>query len=318
MTPATAIVAIGRNEGERLRRCLLSIPAGTTVIYVDSRSTDGSVDWARQYGAKVVELDLSVPFTAARARNAGLAELERLAPETVYVQFVDGDCEFEPGWITAATRFLDDHPQAGVVCGRRRERFPDASVYNRLCDAEWNTPVGQADACGGDALMRLAALRQVGGYDPAVVAGEEPELCARLRAIGIEVWRIDAPMTIHDAAILRIGQWWRRAVRGGFGYAQVWRLRGLYASEVKRAVIWAGVLPLTAIVMAVIFSPWWLLLLAAPLLQVIRLALRWGGSRLAWQKAFFLTLAKWPELQGILRYAGEAGKARPLPPTSYK
>ena len=61
------VVAIGRNEGERLRRCLNSVVGrGHTVVYVDSGSTDGSTELARELGADVVELDLSLPFTMAQ------------------------------------------------------------------------------------------------------------------------------------------------------------------------------------------------------------------------------------------------------------
>ena len=63
------VIAIGRNEGERLRRCLDSVVGkGFSVVYVDSNSTDGSVDFARSVGAEVVELDMSLPFSAARAQ----------------------------------------------------------------------------------------------------------------------------------------------------------------------------------------------------------------------------------------------------------
>src|SRR4051794_38450615 len=67
------VVVIGRNEGQRLVRCLQSLtPAGAPVVYVDSGSTDGSVQRARELGAKVIELDRSIPFSASRARNTGL------------------------------------------------------------------------------------------------------------------------------------------------------------------------------------------------------------------------------------------------------
>ena len=40
----TGAVVIGRNEGVRLRRCLLSLRAGVDyVVYVDSGSTDNSL-----------------------------------------------------------------------------------------------------------------------------------------------------------------------------------------------------------------------------------------------------------------------------------
>ena len=228
-----AVIVIGRNEGDRLRRCLASIPQEIGIIYVDSRSTDDSVAFAKSLGIHVIELDMSIPFTAARARNAGVLALNCLFPRACYVQFLDGDCVIEAGWLDQAAAHLDRNPSSFVVCGRRRERFPDASVYNRWCDAEWNTPVGEALACGGDAMMRMDALRQIGLYDETVIAGEEPELCARFRAAGGRIWRIDAPMTVHDAAMHHLGQWWHRTVRCGFGYAQVWHLRRLYDRELK-------------------------------------------------------------------------------------
>ncbi|MEM9139196.1 MAG: glycosyltransferase, partial [Pseudomonadota bacterium] len=206
---AVGAVIIGRNEGARLIRCLASVGSAACMVYVDSGSTDGSVQAAREAGAEVVELDMDMPFTAARARNAGLARLREIGAFD-YVQFIDGDCELQPGWIALALAFLEEHPDVAVACGRRRERFPEASVYNRLCDHEWDTPVGEAKACGGDALMRMTALAAVGGYRDDLIAGEEPELCVRLRAAGWRVWRLDAEMTLHDADMHRFGQWWRR------------------------------------------------------------------------------------------------------------
>jgi hypothetical protein len=92
---------------------------------------------------------MSQPFTAARGRNAGFAALKAMKRDIRYVQFVDGDCEVVPGWLDAAFVFLENWNEVAVVCGRRRERYPERSVYNRLCDIEWDTPVGQAAACGG-------------------------------------------------------------------------------------------------------------------------------------------------------------------------
>jgi len=154
------VVVIGRNEGERLARCLASVvTVAAKVIYVDSGSSDGSVDLARRLGASVVELDMSVPFTAARARNEGVARLRDLEPEIAYIQFVDGDCEVVKEWLKQAVDFLDQHADVAVVCGRLRERFPDRSIYNMMCDIEWDTPVGETAACGGIAMMRAGALQ---------------------------------------------------------------------------------------------------------------------------------------------------------------
>jgi GT2 family glycosyltransferase len=221
MSDTIGAVAIGRNEGERLRRCLTSLIGRVgSVVYVDSGSTDGSVALARQLGAIVVQIDPSVPFTAARARNLGFAKLLEVAPGVGRVQFVDGDCEVVAGWLGRASSELSEGSDLAVVCGRRRERFPDASIYNRLCDLEWDTPIGYADACGGDAMMHVAAFQEVGGYNADLIAGEEPDLCLRLRQRGWKIVRVDAEMTLHDAAMTHFRQWWKRTLRAGHAYAE--------------------------------------------------------------------------------------------------
>lgn len=223
----TAVVVIGRNEGDRLIRCLAAIEGQSTrIIYVDSGSNDGSVEAARAAGVVVEELELSSPFTAARARNVGL-EVIRRGVATEYVQFVDGDCELQPTWIAKAVDFLEEHPTAAVAYGRLRERYPGASVYNRLCDYEWDTPVGRSKSCGGIALMRITAIDEVGGFNSKLVAGEEPELCVRLRGNGWEIWRLEAEMAVHDAAMTKFSQWWKRARRGGMGQPRGWRCTAL-------------------------------------------------------------------------------------------
>src|ERR1700732_2176195 len=96
------LVVIGRNEGERLARCLASVRVISKRVYVDSGSTDGSVALAQKEGVKVVELPVPPHFTAARARNTGLAHLLTDDPDLEFVQMVDGDCELQPGWIEGA------------------------------------------------------------------------------------------------------------------------------------------------------------------------------------------------------------------------
>jgi glycosyltransferase involved in cell wall biosynthesis len=194
------IVVIGRNEGNRLKKCLLSvIGEAEIVVYVDSGSTDNSVALAKSLDVHVVELDLSIPFTAARARNKGFEYLLQVKPEVEFVQFVDGDCRIVDGWLERAINELNAQPEVVVVCGRCREEFPNNSIYNRLCDIEWDTPVGEAKACGGNSMMRVTALKKVGGFNPTLIAGEEPELCVRLRQAGGKILRIDAEMTVVEA-----------------------------------------------------------------------------------------------------------------------
>jgi GT2 family glycosyltransferase len=305
------VVVIGRNEGQRLIDCLASIAGiGAKTVYVDSGSTDGSPAQAAAMGAEVVNLDMSVPFTAGRARNEGFARLRRVHPEVGLVQFVDGDCTLADGWLAAATAFMLAHPDVAIVCGRRKERHPDRSVYNALCDIEWDTPIGDAGACGGDFLARADVFAQIGGFNQALIAGEEPEMCYRLRRAGWRIVRIDAPMTHHDAAISRLGQWAKRTSRSGYAYAvQGWLHRSdpdRYCwRENARILFWALVLPVATILLAWRISPWFALLALAYPLQLWR---TWRATKRvhpdgrAFPYAFFLLLSKWTELHGQLRF----------------
>ncbi|MBX3466626.1 MAG: glycosyltransferase family 2 protein [Planctomycetes bacterium] len=306
------VVVIGRNEGARLVRCLESVRgAGRPLVYVDSGSTDGSPAAARRLGAEVVALDMSVPFTAARARNAGLFRLLERHPDLELVQLVDGDCEVHPGWLEAGAAAMAADPRLGVVCGRTRERHPRATVYNRLMDIEWDGPLGDIPASTGNALVRVEALREAGWFRADLIAGEEPELCLRVRRRGWRVARIGAEMVVHDAAMTRFGQWWRRTVRAGHAYAEGAHLHGAgperhWVREARRAVLWGAVLPAVALGGAPLTLGGSLLLgLAYPACaaRVYARVRRRGRSRAdAAAYAAFTVLGKLPELQGVLRF----------------
>lgn len=311
--PTIGVVVIGRNEGERLRRCLESlIGRASRLVYVDSGSTDGSQALASSLGAEVVVLPADQPFTAARARNAGFERLLALQPQTDFVQFVDGDCVVQEGWIEHAAAALIAHPDVAVVCGRRREMHPESSCYNRLCDLEWDTPVGEARACGGDAMMRASALAAVGGYDPTIIAGEEPELCVRLRLNGWRILRLGVEMTLHDAAMTRFSQWWRRTLRAGHAYAEGAARHGRpperhCVRDVRSILVWGGALPLLAVAAA------WPTRGAS--LAVLLLIYVLQGARIAWRErrrgrsgpdarlyAIFTVLGKFAQLLGVMTY----------------
>ncbi len=321
-----AAIVIGRNEGARLVRCLQSLQGRAyPIVYVDSGSSDGSVEAARALGSEVVALDMRLPFTAARARNAGRAHLASLAgqpPE--FLQFVDGDCEVAATWCDVGMAFLSANPRFAVACGRRRERHPDVSTYNRLCDLEWDTPIGETLACGGDALIRTAAFDAVSGFNPALIAGEEPELCLRLRAQGWHIQRLDAEMTLHDASMLHFSQWWTRAVRCGHAFAEGAALHGSaepahWVRETRRALLWGALLPITFVLLAAAGTGWALGLFIIYPLQVVRLFMRGRrGTRNNALQAVFHTLARFPEAQGALTYHYRRLTAAPARLIEYK
>lgn len=318
-----AVVIIGRNEGARLIRGLDSVNGANRVIYVDSGSTDGSQLAATRAGAEVVSLDMTTRFTAARARNAGLARLREHGVTPDLVQFMDGDCELQPGWLDTAKAFLENHPEVGVVFGRRRERFPEATLYNRMCDWEWDVPIGEARACGGDAMIWMSALDAIGGYDPTLIAGEEPEMCVRLRAAGWKIWRIDAEMTLHDAEMTRFGQFWSRARRAGYAWAEGATLHGApperhCVDQVYRALFWGAFIPLAILILALAISPTALALFAVYPLRALRFALRDGTTRESWERAWLLSLGKFAEAAGVIEYHLRRLAGRPRGLIEYK
>jgi len=320
MLTRVGVVIIGRNEGERLLCCLQSLTEQVTqLVYVDSGSTDDSVSLARNMGAEVVALDMTVPFTAARARNEGFERMRKLYPYAEYVQFVDGDCEVAAMWLENAMTFLDAQPDVVAVCGRRRERYPDKTTYNMLCDIEWNTPIGEAKACGGDAMMRVMAFENVQGFRADLIAGEEPELCVRFRSAGWRIWRLDQEMTLHDAAMTRFSQWWKRTTRAGHAFAEGAYLHGApperhWVSESRRAWIWGLVIPVIALLLGLINLKWGMLCLLIYPIQVIRLAsCNSSQGKKSWIMAFFLVLGKFPEMLGQINffqrlYSGKQGR----------
>jgi GT2 family glycosyltransferase len=311
MKAQVAVVLIGRNEGERLRNALESIPDGLQIVYVDSKSTDDSVALAKQKGCIVVELDMSLPFTAARARNEGFAALIHHAAQIEYVQFMDGDCEIAPDWLPKAIAALAEHEEVALVCGRRREKYPQSSRSMSMIDMEWHTPLGYVEACGGDFLIRVSAFQEVEGFDASWIAGEEPELCLRLRQRGWKLLRIDHDMTFHDAHITRFSQLWRRSIRSGHAFAEGFWNYGLTQEryclkQVLSTIFWPFFLPFAIITMFIPshgLSSIALLLYFVPYSRMVSFQQKNGYSKpQARLYAKFVLILKFAEFLGILTF----------------
>jgi len=310
MTRVAAVV-IGRNEAANLPRCLSSVSGhAAPIVFVDSGSDDDSVERARRLGADVVELDPTTPFTVGRARNAGLVRAVCLDPAVAYIQFVDADSRIAPAWLEHAAAALADEPGTAAVFGRVREREPRRSVYARLYQAEFDKQFSAPDVCGGMAMMRIAAVQQMGGFDATLAGFEDAELVMRLRRAGWTVRRLNAEMAVHEARMTRFAQWWRRQTRSGDARAhQV----TLHAGAPERAALrewcsvwfWGLVLPAAAVAPALRASGRSLLLLAAyPLffLRIYRREQRGGLADAAALYAAACVLGKFPQAIGQTRF----------------
>jgi cellulose synthase/poly-beta-1,6-N-acetylglucosamine synthase-like glycosyltransferase len=273
--PALSVVIIGRNEGERLERCILTALAiegwaPVEVLYVDSGSTDGSLDLAARLGATVLPLPPGM-FTAARARNLGWRHASG-----ELILFLDGDTILNADFPLAALGELQKSPSNAAAWGHRRELCACLSIYVRVLDLDWVYAPGETLFFGGDVLVRRAALEAVNGFDETLIAGEEPEMCRRMRNLGWHIQHIDLPMTLHDLAITRFSQYWRRSQRAGYAFAAVSaRFRAtpdpFWSEDARRnrlrGLFWL-LTPVLALAASVaLLSPWpftvWTLLLLA-------------------------------------------------------
>ena len=299
-------VVIGRNEGQRLIKCLESLVCQLDyIVYVDSGSTDNSLIEAEKLGVSCVLLDLSLPFTAARARNAGAEYLGRKYNNLEYYHFIDGDCELSVTWLDNAIKVFEEKKGVAIVCGRLREKHRNSSVYMRLCDMDWYRSAGFVDSCGGIATYKRASFEAVKGFDSQLMAGEEPELCKRIRENSELILCINSEMGTHDSGMTRFSQWWTRCVKVGFGFmsGSEW---GGWSKQYKSAIFWGLGVPLILVVSAFFTSGLSLLGFALYPVQVYRIFRNVQGEGLAWYDkfiySFFCVLSKFPEAQGVIAF----------------
>lgn len=309
--PDVSVVVIGRNEGPRLVRCLQSVRDAEypqdrlELIYVDTNSTDDSCCQAEMLGAKVIRIDPQRP-TAAAARNAGW-----LAARHPLIQFLDGDTILNRSWLRHGVSAIKPENIA-CVFGRRDEMAVDASIYNFWAHYDWYVPPGPADSCAGDALFRRQALERASGYDEGLIAGEEPDLCFRIRnRQQLLILSLDCPMTLHDMNMTRFSQYWKRCMRTGHAYAEVGgrhRQMTRWRRNRVRNFFYAVGTPLAGVLALSFWTPWpviaWLALVGlAATRNAIRLRPRLGG----WKKALLYSahhyLAKTPTAIGQCTYS---------------
>ncbi len=307
-----SVVVIGRNEGARLESCLRSVTSmervgfTTELIYVDSASTDESAALAESFGARVVVLQEARP-TAAAGRNAGW----RVAQGEI-VLFLDGDTILHPAFVREALPCFEDSWVA-VVWGHRRETLATASLYNRVLDLDWIYAPGEALFCGGDALFRRETLERTGGFDETLIAGEEPELSSRIRALGLRILHLDLAMTGHDLGITQLGQYWRRAARAGHAYAEVSSRRTsagefLWREDSRRNVVRASVLLVFVVITVaagMLLRSMWPVALALTIFGALALRTAWKARWKSPDKVALLLYGVHSQVQQIPIFFGQ-------------
>ena len=294
-----------------------------SVVYVDSGSSDGSVELAGSQGVEVWQLDPSSPFSAARGRAEGVSVLLRSTKRVDYIQFLDGDCSLDSGWLACAASHLDSNASTGVVCGQLVEAPSGVPLYTRISPQSWRQPAGELQSCGGIFMVRRDVYEAVGGFNPALLTREESDLCARVRAAGSRVVRLSEGMAQHESGIRTFHQWWARAVWGGYGDAL--SIRNSPPNRRRLQRFWAGILVSPALIVGgaigMIWSLWGVVALAlglgAIVLSLARTALarfRQGHSVLeAVEFAIFASLRRVAGCVGLFSYYLQRGDASGRP-----
>jgi glycosyltransferase involved in cell wall biosynthesis len=320
--PSIDVVIIGLNSAKTLPACIESVfdcaypRERLNVFYADGGSADTSLSIAESYGARAIRVEALSP-SPGRQRNAGWRN-----GSGEFVQFLDSDTIMDPEWLGKA--ILSFVPKVlGAVCGNRREMRPEGSVFNWIGDLEWNGKPGEVEAFGGDVLIPRSVLELTGGYDPDLIAGEDPELSYRIRESGLKILRLAEPMTKHDLAMRTVRQYWKRAFRSGHAFAEIHsRHRDFKAIEVKRIAVRTVpfLVGLAAVPFALVF-PWLALVPLAGFAILIRprlllvgkfqdyLALGRGDAR---KYAWHASLVVIPQFFGMARFYCGRLLSRPL------
>jgi len=195
-----SVIIIGRNEVRHIEACLRSVikgiqtTAGTEIIYVDSASTDDTIQIVRKYSASIYQLKPDWPLSAAAGRYIGY-----LQSRGDYLFFIDGDTMLVHDWLPKGIRFLQTHPETGGIAGSMHELFEDnngkpISLQRHRYGRHENPRTEKT--LGGIALYRRSVLEQAGPFNPYIAVDEERELGLRIQRAGFNLIRIPDLMAV--------------------------------------------------------------------------------------------------------------------------
>lgn len=199
---------------------------GGEVIVADSLSTDDTIRIASGFPVRVVQL------THAEDRCCGVgAQLGFGIAKGQYLYILDGDMEFEPGFVAEAAGALDADPTLAGVGGLVREMNQENDEFVRRANRKvGHMGPGEVDRLDMGGLYRRTALEQVGYFtNQNLHAYEEFELAARLVTAGWRLRRLDRGGVRHyghtDSSFALLRRRWRSRYAWGCGelIRQAWR-----------------------------------------------------------------------------------------------
>ncbi len=258
-----SIIVPAYNAAQTLPACLAALHRQTQppdeIIVVDDGSQDQTAQVARAYGAQLLEQPHQGP---AVARNLGICQARG-----DIVLLTDADCEPEPTWVAEMLRPFGDPRVAGVK-GSYRTRQQEHVARLAQCEFEERYDLQERletidfiDTYA--AAFRVAALREIGGFDPAFprgVTGEDAELSYRLAGAGCRLMFNRQAVVFHQHP----STWrayLRRKIRFGYWRMIVYRLhpgkvvRDSYTPQLLKVQIVLMYLVLGLAGLAFVFPP---------------------------------------------------------------
>lgn len=194
------VIIIGRNEELHIERTLQSVLKGTSeihdveIMYVDSASTDRTLEIAAAYPVKILKLKSYWPLSASAGRYVG-----SLNSNSQYILFIDGDTVLFKSWLKRGLQIMEDNSQIAGLAG----------MVHEICESDEGKPIKlyknrherkkdfmSVHNFGGIGLYRSSILEQVGTFNPYLSVDEERELGMRIRKAGYELIQILQPMAI--------------------------------------------------------------------------------------------------------------------------
>lgn len=163
--PSTQVIIAALNEEEGIGLTINEINDNLTnshVLVVDGRSTDRTVEVAKDNGA-------TIAFQDGLGKGDAFAKaLEYLDPTVDYVVITDADFTYPAVYLPEMIRILDENPDVGMVCGNRfnghidKKAMRDAFYFgNRLIAFTHNllNGVPLKDPLTGLRIVRSEILR---------------------------------------------------------------------------------------------------------------------------------------------------------------
>lgn len=194
-----SFIVIGKNEAKNLNKCFSSIKfaikenslENTEIIYVDSNSSDNSIEIAKRYKVEKIILLTSI-MNAAIARNIGAS----YALGKILV-FLDGDMEINRFFLgKAINNGILVHPLIG---GRVLDRLIDED--GQICSDEIHHNKEKSyfkPITGGAFIINTNLWRAIEGMDNRFSCGEDPELGLRLAQKGVLLKCLPFIFVIHN------------------------------------------------------------------------------------------------------------------------